>query len=1063
MITLRPILALLALVLAPPAARGQDYPEGRPYLHVIGTREGLPQTSVMSLSMDARGFLWVGTADGAAYSDGTAWTQVPIPDHARSNYVQSILHASDGSTWFARQDGGLARLQGGAWTSFNTSNGFPQDRVNTLAETRDPDGSSRIWAGLHGEGLVCFHRGRWTLLGPKDGLPDGRVWCLKPAQGGSALWIGTDRGGLARWEGGRLTQLPGLPKASVNSLVERPVAGGGTDLFVGTYGFGVAQRMGGTWRFFTTRDGLPSDFITDLGGLVDPTGTQTLWATTLNGLAQYRLGQWTALTRRNGLPTATLYRLLPTRSPEGRGRIWVGSGGAGLLRLDLGGWRTQDIQDGMADDNVWCEAETQGPDHLPMLWVGTSKGLLSWHRGRWSHVAGQERVMCLAVDQGQGVWAGTLAGLYHVAPDGRVAYFDERAGLPQNRVSCALATRTQEGHERMWFGTEGGGLASYEKGTWRVVDGRNGLPYPTVNCLMETEDRTFGRVLWVGLRSQGLAGLKPDGTWIRFTMADGLPNENLTALQEIRTPSGGRELWAGTFGMGVARLPLDQPAPRWEAVTLADRPARDIVQSILQDPGGNIYLYTLHGVLRIDRTHLDQRPPLPAQQFGAEDGLPSEQINPRAGFVDRRGWLWAGTTRGLAVLDPASVLLDTTPKPLLLHAATAGDRTITNLPRGSALDYRQPGLTFNFTLVDFFRTGEHQYRSQLEDLEDLPTAWGSATTREFTHLPPGSFVFKVWGRDAAGNVSGPEAFPFTVRPAPWRTSWFTALALLALTALILAATRWRERQLHHRNETLSALVLARTRDLLKTNQDLRMEVQEREAAQRAKADFVAAISHELRTPLTSIRGSLGMLAGGVSGPLPEAARGLVEMAQRNALKLLDLVNDLLDQQKVEAGRMELTLAPMELGAFLAQAIEDHAGYAADFNVTCRFTRPSAPVWVLGDPQRLHQVMANLLSNATKYATRDHTVRVDLSAKDHQAWIAVTNHGDPIPDHFRSRIFQPFEQADRGDARTARGTGLGLHISKAIVELHHGHIGYESTQTATTFQVELPLIDGPTKG
>lgn len=1060
MIPLPRRLAILALCLALLPARAHDYPEGRPYLHAIGTKDGLPQTSVMSLSMDPQGNLWVGTADGAAYSDGSAWHQVDIPDHARSNYVQAILHATDGSTWFARQDGGVARRQNGVWTSFSAANGFPQDRVNALAETQDPDGSRRIWAGLHGEGLACFHLGRWSRIGPGDGLPDGRVWCLKPTADGKGLWIGTDNGGLARWEGGRLTRVPGLPRASVNSLVERPVLGGGTVLYAGTYGRGVARREGDHWRFFTTLDGLPSDFITDLGGLEDPAGTDTLWATTLNGLARYQGGIWTAFTRRHGLPTSTLYRLLPTRSPEGRGRIWVGSGGAGLLRLDLGGWKTLDIQEGMEDDNVWCVAETQDRDGSPSLWAGTSKGLLRWHRGRWSPVAGHERVMCLAVDHTGSVWAGTLAGVYRVDPNGRVTHTDERSGLPSSRVSCALAAPGPSGRERLWFGTEGGGLACLEHGRWQVVDGRRGLPYPTVNCLVQTEDRTFGRVLWTGLRSQGLAGLRPDGSWIRFTMADGLPNENITALQEIRTPSGGRELWAGTFGKGAARLPLDQPSPRWSPVTIPGQPRQDIIQGIHQDEAGHVYLYTLHGILRLDLSGIPGGGPFPALLFDREDGLPSEQINPRAGFVDRRGWLWAGTTSGLAVLNPGAVIPDTTPKPLRLTAARAEGKAV--LPPGAVLSYRQSDPVFRFTLVDFFKTGAHRYRTQLEGLEAEASPWDPATSREFTHLPAGEFTFKVWGRDAAGNVSGPVAFAFTVRPAPWRTAWFGVLVLAALAGLAAAGVRWRERRLRLRNDELTALVLARTRDLLQTNQNLRREVEIREAAERAKADFVSAVSHELRTPLTSIRGSLGMLAGGVVA-LPEQARNLVDMAQRNALKLLALVNDLLDHQKVEAGRLELALAPLELGAFVAQALEDHAGYAADFSVTCRFTRPQGAVWVLGDPQRLHQVMANLLSNATKYATRDRIVRVDLSAQEHWARIAVINRGEPIPDHFRSRIFHPFEQADQGDARTARGTGLGLHISKAIVELHHGRIGFESTEEATTFHVELPLIDGPLKG
>ncbi|HEX9081453.1 MAG TPA: histidine kinase dimerization/phospho-acceptor domain-containing protein, partial [Holophagaceae bacterium] len=594
---------------------------------------------------------------------------------------------------------------------------------------------------------------------------------------------------------------------------------------------------------------------------------------------------------------------------------------------------------------------------------------------------------------------------------------------PHNRVSCALATVGPGGRPQLWFGTEGGGLVRESEGRWTAVGLRQGLPYPTVNCLFRTVDRRFGEVIWAGLRSQGLAGWKPDGSWIRFTSADGLPNENITALQEIHVPSGRRELWAGSFGKGMARLTLDDPQARWRPVTVEGRPVQDIVQSILQGPRGNVYVYTLHGILRIDRDRLETPGPLPATVFDQEDGLPSEQINPRSGFLDRRGRLWAGTTSGLACLDPSEVILDRTPKPLQLQASLISKGRTQPLASGIRLPYRAGSLGFQFTLVDFFKTSAHRYQSLLEGLEDRPTAWSPAASREFTNLPPGTYTFKVWGLDASGNVSGPVAFPFSVRPALWQTPWFIGLVLVAVAAAASVAMRWRERLLHRRNQELSALVLSRTQDLLHTNQRLQEEAREREQAERAKADFVAAVSHELRTPLTSIRGSLGMLAGGVSGDLPAPAHNLVDIAHRNTVKLLSLVDDLLDHQKVEAGRMELSLAPVELNAFLHQAVEDHTGYAESFGVTCQIIGPGRPAWILGDLQRLHQVLANLLSNATKYATLDKRIRITLKVKGPLARIEVFNPGEPIPETFRARIFQPFEQADQGNTRTARGTGL----------------------------------------
>ncbi len=230
--------------------------------------------------------------------------------------------------------------------------------------------------------------------------------------------------------------------------------------------------------------------------------------------------------------------------------------------------------------------------------------------------------------------------------------------------------------------------------------------------------------------------------------------------------------------------------------------------------------------------------------------------------------------------------------------------------------------------------------------------------------------------------------------------------------------------------------------------------------ERLKDEFISIVSHELRTPLTSISGSLGLVAGGVAGPLPEPARNMVEIARRNADRLVRLINDLLDVQKIEAGKLTLHRQPLDLGELVRQSLDVNRPYAERFGVTFVFEGPRDPLPVRGDNDRLHQVMTNLLSNAAKFSPRGAEVRVSVDRVGENARVAVTDRGPGIPAAFRDKIFGKFEQADASVRRKQEGTGLGLNITKSIVDMHGGHIGFETEEgQGTTFFFELPLDGG----
>jgi len=235
------------------------------------------------------------------------------------------------------------------------------------------------------------------------------------------------------------------------------------------------------------------------------------------------------------------------------------------------------------------------------------------------------------------------------------------------------------------------------------------------------------------------------------------------------------------------------------------------------------------------------------------------------------------------------------------------------------------------------------------------------------------------------------------------------------------------------------------------------DISERKRLEQLKNEFITTVSHELRTPLTSIRGALGLMAGGAAGVLPQAAAELAVIAHRNCERLVRIVNDILDMEKIESGKLDFQTREFDLTALLAASLEENKAYGDKHGIMFVFKGSAEPLPVLADRDRVSQVVANLLSNAAKFSPKGGEVHVTLTGDGGMARVAVRDFGAGIPESFRPRIFEKFAQSEAGGAVGREGTGLGLSISRKLVEAMGGAIGFDTlTGEGTTFMFTLPL-------
>jgi ligand-binding sensor domain-containing protein len=745
-------------------------------------RDGLPQNSASTICQTRNGYLWFGTEEGLVRFDGVRFSVYSTRNTPafRENTVEALAEGTDGSLWVGTTRG-LLRKSGERFKAYGQSDGLPDDSV--LALLADRDGT--LWIGTERRGLAHWSRERF-LPSPAGarGLPSEKVTALARSRDG-ALWAGTDRG-LARLQKGEVISYrkrDGLPSDRITDLRESRDG----SLWVGTAG-GLARISDGrVAAVFTARDGLTSDNVGSL--FEDRDGS--LWIGTRGGLCRLRNGAVERFTSAEGLPNDVVTALFE----DHEGSIWFGTDGGGLSRLWDGPIISYTIREGLSNDFVWPVLE----DAAGTIWVGTRGGGLNRLRdGRFSALTARDglpldSVSALSLAREGGLWIGTSGGVLARWQEGRVT-FSNRKELPSRSIRVLLEDR----HGALWIGTDGGGLVRLDKGRFSAFSSADGLAGETVNSLCEDAEGS----LWIGTLT-GLSRWK-DGGFVAFREKDGLASDSIRALH---ADSDGT-LWIGTSGGGLMRFSRG----RFGAVTVRQGLFDDVVFAILDDARGNLWMSCNHGIFRVARKELDdffagRRAGVTSVSYGEADGMKSAECNGSfqpAGWRSHDGRLWFSTIRGVAVVDPAAIHVNTEPPPVVLERIVADGRDY-----GSASGQRLPAGTrsieLHYTGLSFLGAARVQFQYRLDDFDADWVDVGTRRVAYYTNVPPGRYVFRViaCNRDGVWNRVG-AALPLTIAPRLTETRLFWGTVAAVVVGLGFAAYRLRVRSLQAQARELEA-------------------------------------------------------------------------------------------------------------------------------------------------------------------------------------------------------------------------------------------------------------------
>jgi len=1065
--------------------------DARPmFLEHLSTREGLPQGDVMVTLQDSQGFVWLGTEDGLVRYDGHevyryAYSRT-APGGLPGNFVNAIAEDNRADLWIALKGVGLAQWH----RATDTFTVYRHDPANANSLSSDAvrtvfvDAQGRIWIGTLDAGINILEPTTGAIrhlrhdAARADSLADDRIQTLIQDRSGS-LWIGTYTG-LDRLRPGSdsfthyhdaAPREESLNGKRISQILEDSHG----SIWVGTFDAGLYQLDGSASLVAVYRhDAALNTSISsnDVRAILED-HARHIWIGTAEGLdlLDSAASRFAHYRRDKSDPDSLADSFVMSLYQDGTGLVWIGTRAGGVDRWnphswELGGERP-DWLDGKLVTSFADAADRR-------LWIGSLGGGLTQFdpaTGDWTDIdtlvhrknaLRDRRVMSLLQDRHGTLWIGTMAsGLLKLTPDGQITSIPVKRGDVHSLSAAGVMTIFEARNGQLWIGTHGGGA--------NILDPASGfirqLPFASAspgavsaeNVTAFTEDAQ-GNV-WIGTDGGGLNLAHPDGVVFKVFKHDAADASSLSAntVYSVATDAHG-EIWIATDGGGVDHALLATTAAaaiRFRNISHAEGLSSDTVYGVLPDASGHLWFSGNAGLMRYEPlTHA-------IKTYHREHGLQGEEFDSGAYYRTRDGRICFGGPGGFNIFDPVQLSEHSSaPRLALTRLEILGVPVVGATPdwllQHVALDYRASIVSFDFAALDFTSPARNHIAYRMAGLTDHWIDLGTQHRVTLTNLEAGDHLLEVRAANADSIWSkAPLHLTIHKNPAPWQSEWAYvayALAVITVIALGLGAQRRKLQRALAAQQRLESEVALRTHELRDTNQKL-------VDAGEAKSNFLARMSHELRTPMNGVLGMTELLA---RTPLSAAQARQTQTIRSSAQTLLQILNDLLDLSKSQAGKIQLESLALDLTQLIEESAALFSGAAETKGLELIVCPPLDDGGnFLGDPLRIRQVLMNLIGNAVKFTERGEVViRCDVSAEagvQGRVQFSVADTGIGISAAAMVKIFEPFTQADETTTRRFGGTGLGLSICHGLVQLMGGAISVESEpRMGSIFRVSLPL-------